>query len=553
MPIAPGENVGPYRVIEQLGSGGMATVFKAYHPSLDRYVAIKVLHPAFKSNPQFFERFKREARIVANLEHPHIIPVYDFNEYKSEPYLVMRFVEGETLKPTLQGKPLPPDRILQLMRPTCDALAYAHRQGVLHRDIKPSNIMVAQNGHVFLSDFGLARMVQAGESTLSQDVLLGTPQYISPEQAQGFQTVDGRSDIYSLGVVLFEMLTGQVPFNADTPFATVHDHIYAPLPLPSRINPNIDPAVERLLLKALAKEPEQRFATATDLLAALEDTLAPQITIASPARPRVLNQPQPTVVKKPHPWWVPVGITALVVLVLGLMLIGVFWLRKRSMALQNQPANQMADIQATPVQTSSAPAEPEATLGVVDAVALTEQANRAMRQNQAAQATDLYEQAIAADPHYLPAYFGLSGALYQQDDVARAMAILQTAVANNPENGDAMLRLGEAQLFLANDPEAALASFEQAARLEPQAALPQAGRALALIALDRLDEAKVAIDAALSLDPARPEARMAQAVYLVKQGNRRAALLELQAVIRNSEASLLLKNRAEQFLEELRE
>src|SRR5262245_15541099 len=154
MPITSGENVGTYRIMAQLGSGGMATVFKAYHPSLDRYVAIRVLHPAFKANPQFFERFKREARIVANLEHPNIIPVYDFDEFQGEPYLVMRFAEGSTMKTEMESQPLAPAQILHLMRPVCQAVAYAHQQGVLHRDLKPSNIMVTKEGNVFLTDFG---------------------------------------------------------------------------------------------------------------------------------------------------------------------------------------------------------------------------------------------------------------------------------------------------------------------------------------------------------------------------------------------------------------
>jgi serine/threonine protein kinase len=306
MAIAPGENVGVYRVMTQLGSGGMATVFRAYHPSLDRYVAIKVLHPALKQDPQFFERFKREARIVANLEHPSIIPVYDFSDHHGEPYLVMRFIEGDTLKGKMDASPMPAADILKIMRPICQALDYAHKQGVLHRDIKPSNIMVSTDGTVLLTDFGLARMVQAGESTLSQDMMVGTPQYISPEQAQGESQLDGRTDIYSLGVVLYEMLTGRVPFNADTPFATVHDHIYTPLPLPSDINPKISPDVERLLLKALAKDPSDRYTTADDLLRALETTLYP-------TAPNAATAPRTTGV----PGWVWAGGIILVLCVLG--------------------------------------------------------------------------------------------------------------------------------------------------------------------------------------------------------------------------------------------
>jgi serine/threonine-protein kinase len=555
MTIAPGENVGPYRIIEQLGSGGMATVFKAYHASLDRYVAIKVLHPAFKADPQFFERFKREARIVAKLEHPHIIPIYDFNEHKGEPYLVMRFIEGDTLKPTLTGQPMPPQQMLQLMRPVCQALAYAHQQGVLHRDIKPSNIMVTKDGNVFLTDFGLARMVQAGESTLSQDMLVGTPQYISPEQAQGVKELDGRTDIYSLGVVLFEMCTGRVPFNADTPFATIHNHIYAPLPLPSAINPSIDPAVERLLLKALAKEPEDRFATATDLLSLLETTLAPQLTLASIARPEAKSSPPQVAPKKGWPWWGWAGAILAVILV-GLILAGLLIRGARNRNAQAEPkpaATQAAKTDrddspaAAPVDQAQ-PAEP--TTAPTNAIDLTEQANRALRQNQVEEAIALYKQAIAADPHYIPAYLGLSAAQNRNGNSAGAVETLEEAVANNPQNPAALLRLGEAQLLLADDPEAALASFQEAAEIEPHAALAQAGQAIALLALDQNEEAKHAIDAALALDSNSPEAHLANAIYLSRQGNRLQALREFRWVIQNQETSPLLKDRARRLMEQ---
>ncbi len=320
MAIRPGENVGSYRIIEQLGSGGMATVFKAYHPSLDRYVAIKVLHPAFKADPQFFERFQREARIVANLEHPNIIPVYDFNEHEGEPYLVMRFIEGDTLKPEMEGQPMPPAEVLHLMRPVCQGLSYAHKQGVLHRDIKPSNIMITDDGSVFVTDFGLARMVQAGESTLSQDMMVGTPQYISPEQAQGAKDLDQRTDIYSLGVVLYEMLTGRVPFSVDTPFATVHDHIYTPLPMPSSVNPDIEPDVERMLLKALAKDPKDRFETVDELLQALEFTMGQQLTVASKTKKPTKIDAPPKAKKEDEgiPWWAWAGGAVLLVICLAI-------------------------------------------------------------------------------------------------------------------------------------------------------------------------------------------------------------------------------------------
>ncbi|MGH2522747.1 MAG: serine/threonine-protein kinase, partial [Anaerolineales bacterium] len=259
MSLSVGETVGAYRVVEQLGQGGMATVFKAYHAALDRYVAIKVLHPAFKEDPTFLARFQREARVVAKLEHPHIVPVYDFAEHKGAPYLVMKFIEGETLKARLSREPLPLSETLLIIEAVGAGLDYAHRQGILHRDIKPSNIMLARDGNIYLADFGLARIAMAGESTLSTDAMLGTPHYMSPEQARGVKDLDPGTDIYSLGVVLYELVVGRVPYSADTPFAIIHDHIYTPLPPPGTVNPNVPESIERALLKALAKERSDRY------------------------------------------------------------------------------------------------------------------------------------------------------------------------------------------------------------------------------------------------------------------------------------------------------
>ncbi len=259
MSFAIGENVGPYRIIEQLGQGGMATVFKAYHAALDRYVAIKVLHPAFKEEPNFLSRFQREARVVARLEHPNIVPIYDFAEHNGQPYLVMKFIEGQTLKARLNEKPLTKEEAVEIVDAVGGALAYAHKEGVLHRDVKPSNVLLSPDGSIYLADFGLARMAQAGASTLSKDVMLGTPQYISPEQGQGGRDLDHGTDIYSFGVLLYEMVVGRVPFNADTPFSIIHDHIYTPLPLPTSLNPNVPEVVERVLLKSLAKDRKDRF------------------------------------------------------------------------------------------------------------------------------------------------------------------------------------------------------------------------------------------------------------------------------------------------------
>jgi hypothetical protein len=273
MPFASGENVGPYRIVEQLGQGGMASVFKAYHAALDRYVAIKVLHPAFMEDPNFLARFQREARVVAKLDHPNIVPIYDYSEHDGQPYLVMKYVQGETLKARLASSPIGPDEGLKIIDAIGRGLAYAHEQGILHRDIKPSNVLLADEGQIYLADFGLARIAQAGESTLSNEMLLGTPQYISPEQARGQRDLDVGTDIYSFGVVIYEMVVGRVPFNADTPFSIVHDHIYTPLPMPRKVNPKVPEAIERVLLKALAKDRSHRYPDVEGLVDALHAAL----------------------------------------------------------------------------------------------------------------------------------------------------------------------------------------------------------------------------------------------------------------------------------------
>ena len=300
MSFNTGENVGAYRVMEKLGRGGMATVFKAYHASLDRYVALKVLHPAFLEDPNFLARFQREARLVAKLEHTNIVPVYDFADHEEQPYLVMKYVEGETLKAHLNRDRLSVDQIWGVVDAVGAGLGYAHKEGILHRDIKPSNVIMATDGRIYLADFGLARIAQSGESTLSSDMIMGTPQYISPEQAKGEKNLDNGTDIYSFAVMLYEMVVGQVPFSSDTPFSIIHDHIYSPLPLPHLVNPNVPDEVERVLLKALSKERPDRYENVEALSIAFKqawddtDVDMADLTMTSPIRKPGPIDPLPT-------------------------------------------------------------------------------------------------------------------------------------------------------------------------------------------------------------------------------------------------------------------
>lgn len=282
MSFSVGDQVGPYHIIARLGQGGMASVYRAYHEALDRYVAIKVLHPAFVADASFLRRFQREARVVAQLDHPHIVPVYDFAEHQGHPYLVMRLIEGQTLKDLLQERRLSRAEILSLAAAVASALDYAHARGVLHRDIKPSNIILSDTGKLTITDFGLARLAESGESTLSQDMMLGTPQYISPEQARGDREIDERADVYSFGVILFELVCGRVPFQADTAYAIVHDHIFTPPPAANEINARVSPALAAVLSKALAKDPAARYPSAGALAAAFRQALLAMPAAAFP-------------------------------------------------------------------------------------------------------------------------------------------------------------------------------------------------------------------------------------------------------------------------------
>lgn len=268
MTLAAGQTIGQYRVVEQVGRGGMATVYKAHQASLARYVALKVLPAYLAEDEGFAERFRSEAVTIAKLRHPNILQVFDHGDENGVRYIVSEFVDGGTLADQI-GAPLPVDYVVQMLRPVASALDYAHARDVVHRDVKPSNVLLARDGTAVLSDFGLAKMMTGAAPRLTRTgAVVGTPEYMSPEQAMG-EDAGAASDRYALAVIAYEMLTGSVPFSADTPLATLLAHVHKPLPLPRERNAQVSPAVEAALLKGLAREPAERYASSRELIDAL--------------------------------------------------------------------------------------------------------------------------------------------------------------------------------------------------------------------------------------------------------------------------------------------
>jgi serine/threonine-protein kinase len=256
---------GRYELSHLVARGGMAEVYRAHDRLLDRPVALKILFPELSVDRAFVERFRREAQAAANLSHPNIVPVFDWGEDGGTYFIVMEFIDGRALSSILRSAgPMHPDRAAEIAADVAMALAYAHRHGVIHRDVKPGNVLITEEGTVKVTDFGIARAINTEESLTQTGAVMGTATYFSPEQAEGMG-VDARSDIYSLGVVLFEMVTGRPPFMGDTPVAVASKHVRENPPTPREINPSVPPDLEAIILKCLAKSPEYRYATGDDL------------------------------------------------------------------------------------------------------------------------------------------------------------------------------------------------------------------------------------------------------------------------------------------------
>lgn len=297
----PATKIGKYQIENELGHGGMGKVYKGYDERFDRYVAIKVMPEALAREESFRQRFEREAKIIATLQHPGIVPVHDFGEDNGRLYLVMRYMTGGSLRDRLDGNPLPIKDTAKIMHNICQALDSAHQKGIVHRDLKPGNILFDQYGHAFLADFGIARLTNATIRLTETNATIGTPAYMSPEQVRADIDVDHRSDIYSLGIILYEMLTGVVPYEAETPTKTMLMHILQPIPSIMDVRPELPYRCEQILQTALAKDKFERYDSAVEF--------AHDIRLLAQGRPRGKRSTGP-LAQQPHSPTLPTAVIA---------------------------------------------------------------------------------------------------------------------------------------------------------------------------------------------------------------------------------------------------
>lgn len=261
------EKIGRYEIKAELGRGGMATVYRAYDPSFDREVAVKVLPREMMHDPQFRSRFGREIKMIASLEHPSIVPVYDVGDDDGQPFFVMRFMNGGSLSDVIEKGSVSLQDTARIVEKIAQGLAHAHRKGIIHRDLKPDNILFDEEGDPFISDFGVAKLSESS-SNLTGSGVIGTPAYMSPEQAQGIE-IDHRSDVYGLGVIVYQMLSGHQPYSADTPMGVVVKHITEPVPEILKVLPTLQPEIDAVIKVAMAKDRTQRYENTIELAKAL--------------------------------------------------------------------------------------------------------------------------------------------------------------------------------------------------------------------------------------------------------------------------------------------
>ncbi|MEW5985812.1 MAG: protein kinase [Chloroflexota bacterium] len=356
----PPQTIGRYVIERELGQGGMAVVYLARDPAVGRQVAVKVLPRQFTFDPAFRARFRREAEVIAALEHPAIVPVYDFGEDDGQPYLVMRYMPGGSLADRIRRGPMPLPEAVAILERLAPALDEAHRQGIVHRDLKPGNILFDQYDQPYLADFGIVKLAEGQTTSLTATGgIIGTPAYMSPEQARGNVELDGRSDVYSLGVILFEMLTGTVPYHNDTPMGLAMMHVLEPVPRIRAVKPDLPVGCEGVIGRALAKERTERYPTAGALAAAVMSVPFGKVVTSPPSTEVVW----PDFTQPPHrrPTWQWIAAGALALSLCAVLTLGGGRLFTAIVSAQETPtpaATGEAKVTAEPLPTDTATPEP---------------------------------------------------------------------------------------------------------------------------------------------------------------------------------------------------
>ena len=511
--------IGKYELRERLGRGGAAEVYKAYNPLLERVVAIKVLHAHLAEAPDFTSRFLREARLVAQLRHPNIVQVFDFDLDGERPYMVMEYVPGASLKQRLDDcfmreERLPLAEVVRIFKALLEAVGYAHAQGMLHRDLKPANILLDAAGRPVLTDFGIARLLSADRLTAS-GIAVGTPAYMSPEQGLGYDA-DERSDLYALGIVLFECLTGSVPFEADTAVALLLKHIHQPVPSLHELRPDLPEAMELIINKLLAKDPAERYQTAGVVWAALaalpEEIALPAATPAGITPQRPVRSPlaftpdlpvtlPPLAIgqdKRQRRWPAIAGAVLIVALILGAIYLI--------------------------AQQAAAPAANVRALATADAW---------LTAGNAQLAADGYSELLATDASDLAALRGRAQAYEQLGLVIDALGDVEAALALAPESPEWYAERARLNVqYGLGETEAVLADLDQALALAPpaEAARYHFLRGWALLNFPLVGEAPNAalalpnLETAARLDPAHAEYSFTLARALMIAGRAEEAL-----------------------------
>jgi len=356
------EKIGRYEIKSELGRGGMATVYRGYDPRFEREVAVKVLPPELlHSDPQFRVRFEREAKIIAQLEHPSIVPVYDVGEENNQPYFVMRYMNGGSLSERIKAGIFSVEEAVKILERIAPGLDEAHSKGFVHRDLKPSNILFDSKGSPYIADFGIAKITMGQSGTMTGSGIIGTPAYMAPEQATGDQ-VDGRADIYAVGIILFEMLTGKQPYEADTPMAVAIKHVTDPVPRILTVNPNLPADTDLIIMKAMAKNRDERFETAVELVetlkALVEEKDPDKKSKTLTALRTSVNKQTGAAKKKRSP------ALAILLVVAGVAAAGIFLVNRNSLLLSPEAPTETVVQTSAPATVTSQPTIESTTTSV---------------------------------------------------------------------------------------------------------------------------------------------------------------------------------------------